>query len=312
MASISTTEAANLSVSAVAGRYALDQRPTDQFFELLPFRPIDGHELRINGVDASSNGLAGQADAEAAGGAIVSTMPAITARTFALKRISAEMPVDSIIPGIYGSHEDIVQALIQLKVDAVRDHAKLLLIEGDEGTNPEEFDGLQQLAADYSQATGANADGANGGTVLTGEIEELLSTINPRRTSANVYLVMHAKAYKHLVKNNYTDVEHVRHELLGTLPSIVGVPILLDNFISTTEVRGTSSTTTSIYAVLMGDEVGLCGIYPSSAVGQPIQVRGPVVKESTDTMWYHLSWDVGLACFNKGAVSRLYGVEYAN
>ena len=312
MSSITTTQAGYFSIGAIPERYALDQRPTDQLFEVLPFKPIEGHELRVNAIDASSNGLAGYADAEAAGAAINSSMPTITERIFALKRISAEMPVDAIIPGIYGSHRDIVQELVKLKVEAVRDHFKLLLIQGDSSVNAEEFDGLQKLASSYSQETGANSDAADGGTVQKGEIEELLATINPRRGAGNVCLVMHAKAYKHLVKNNYTDVEHVPHALLGTVASIVGVPVLLDNFISIAETRGGSNDCTSIYSVLLGDAAGLCGIYPSANAGQPIQVRGPVVKESTDTMWFHVSWDVGLGCFNKGAVSRLYGVKHDN
>lgn len=311
MSSITTTQAAYLSVPDVAPGYVLDKRPTDQLFEVLPFKPIAGHELRLNAVDASSSGLSALADAEAAGAAIDSTMPTITERLFALKRISAEMPVASIIPGIYGTHRDIVQALLQLKVNAVRDHFKLLLIQGDTAS-PEEFDGLKKLATSYSQQFGANNSAANGDTVQKGEIEELLNMLNPRPRTNNVYLVMHAKAYKHLVKNNYADVEFVQHALLGTVPCIAGAPVLVDNFISVAETQGSSSDCTSIYGVVLGDEVGLCGIYPASAVGQPIQVRGPVVKESTDTMWFHVSWDVGLACYGKGAVARLYGVKHVN
>lgn len=312
MASISTSEAALLSAPDIAGSYVLDKRTTDQLFEVLPFKPIAGHELRLNAVDASSSGLAALADAEAAGAVIVSTMPAITERLFALKRISAEMPVSSIIPGVYGTHRDIVQALLQLKVNAVRDHFKLLLIQGDSSVASEEFDGLKKLATSYSQQFGANSSAANGGTVLAGEVQELLNMLNPRPRTSNVYLVMHAKAYKHLVKNNYTDVEFVQHALLGTVPCIAGAPVLIDNFISIAETQGTSNDCTSVYGVVLGDEVGLCGIYPASAVGQPIQVRGPVVKESTDTMWFHVSWDVGLACYGQGAVARLYGVKHVN
>jgi len=312
MPSITTTQAAYLSVPDVAPSYVLDKRPTDQLFEVLPFKPIAGHELRLSAVDASSGGLSALADAEAAGAAIDSTMPAITERLFSLKRISAEMPVASVIPGIYGTHRDIVQALLQLKVNAVRDHFKQLVIQGDSSVASEEFDGLKKLASSYSQQFGANNSAANGDTVQKGEIEELLNLLNPRPRTNNVYLVMHSKAYKHLVKNNYADVEFVQHALLGTVPVIAGAPVLVDNFIPITETQGTSNDCTSIYGVVLGDEVGLCGIYPASAVGQPIQVRGPVVKEATDTMWFHVSWDVGLACYGKGAVGRLYGVKQAN
>jgi len=315
MASITTTQAAGFSVGAVPGRYYLDQRPTDQFFDVLPFIPIEGHELIVNVIDASEAngpGLSTLADAEAAGAAISGTMPTITTRSFPLKRISAEMPVDSIIPTKYGSHRDILAGLINIKVEAVRDHCKFLLVRGDSSVNAEEFDGLVRLAAVYSQQTGAASDAANGGTVAAGEVELILTMLNPRPSSENCYLVMHAKAYKHLVKNSYTDVEYITHQILGQLPAIAGIPILIDNFIPLNETRGTSNDTTSIYAVMLGEDLGLCGLYPAAVKGTEIQVRGPVVKEGTDTMWYHVSWDVSLGCYNKGAIARLYGVKFNN
>ena len=43
-----------------------------------------------------------------------------------------------------------------------------------------------------------------------------------------------------------------------------------------------------------------------------IHVRGPYVKEARDRKYYHVTWDVGLACFNSGALARLEGVQHAN
>ena len=311
MSSITTAQAESFSIGSIPGRYYLDQRPTDQLYDILPFVPIEGHELVLNVVDATGAtlpGLADFADAETAGAAIDSTMPTITTRTFALKRVSAEMPVDSVIPGRYGSHRDILQGLLNLKVEAVRDHCRYLIARGDSSVNAEEFDGLARLASVYSQEVTAN-NGA-GGTVLAGELEQLLTLLNPRPTNENVYFVMHALAYEHLVRNNYTDFEFVNHALLGQIPSFAGIPVLIDNYLPVDEAP--TSTGTSIYAVCIGEDMGLCGIFPSAVQGGEIQVRGPVVKESTDTMWYHVSWDVALACYNTGAIARLNQVVYGN
>ena len=80
-----------------------------------------------------------------------------------------------------------------------------------------------------------------------------------------------------------------------TLPSIAGVPVLIDNFLPTNEDPAAAGT--SIYAVTLGEDVGLCGIYPSAHEGAEIQIRGPIVKESTDTMWFHIAsspdWGMG-------------------
>ena len=78
MTSIQTGDAVNFSESAIPDRYFLDSRPTCQFFNVLPFVPIDGHKLTINSVAAGTIGdakLDDEADAEDAGGTLVTTMP---------------------------------------------------------------------------------------------------------------------------------------------------------------------------------------------------------------------------------------------
>ena len=62
MSSITTTQAAGFSIGSIPGRYFLDQRPTDQLFDILPFIPIEGHELVLNIIDASGSTLPGMAD----------------------------------------------------------------------------------------------------------------------------------------------------------------------------------------------------------------------------------------------------------
>jgi len=311
MASITPTQAGQFSGPFIPNRYFYDCRPTDQLFKILPFEPIAGKELRVNTIDASTDGLSALADAVAAGGSLNSTMPTINVRSYELKRLAAEMPVDSSLLAKLGSQNDLLAALIQLKVNAVRDHFKKLLVNGDSGTNAEEFNGLVTLVP-AGNTTGANSDDANGGTVQKGEIESLLSILNPRDAEWNAYLVMHASAYTHLLRNNYTDVEYFAHPVLGTVPAIAGVAVVLDNFIPLDETKGTSNTTTSIYACMVGKDIGLCGIYAAADEGQPIQVRGPVVKEASDTQWYHVSWNVGLALYNHCALARLDGVEFGN
>ncbi len=312
MATITSVEAGYFSGPFIPDRYYYDCRPTDQLFDILEFEPIAGKEIQLNTVSAGTTGLSAYAAAVADGGSLNGTIPSIATRTHALKRIAAEMPVDSALLSKYGSQNDLLGALIQLKVNAVRDEYKRLLIDGDSGANPEEFDGLKVLATSFSNTMGADANDPNAGTVLKGEIEELIAFLNPRKSGWNAYLVMHAKAYMHLLKNNYTDTEYFNHPVLGTVPSIAGVPIVLDNFISLAETKGTSGTATSIYAVMVGKETGLCGIYAAADEGQPIQVRGPVVKDGTDTQWYHVAWNAGLAIYNSCAVARMDGVEWGN
>jgi len=312
MASITPTQAAGFTGPFIPDRYYYDCRPTDQLFDILGFEPIAGDQIQLNTIDASSLGLSSLAGAVAAGGTLNDTMPSISVRQYSLKRIAAEMPVDSSLLSKYGSQNDLLAALLQVKVNAVRDEFKRLLIRGDSGSDPDEFDGLIAMANTATNVMGAAGNATDGGTVAKGEISALISFLNPRRSGGNAYLVMHADAYAHLLRNNYTDTEYFAHPVLGTVPSISGFPVVVDNFVPTDQTKGSGTNLTSIFAVMLGKDVGVCGIYAAADEGQPIQVRGPVVKDGSDTQWYHVSWNVGLANYNQCAVAQMNGVAWQN
>jgi len=309
LTSISTIDAAAFSASAIPGRCYYDQRPTCQLYELLPFIPIQGHELRIN--VAPSSALGTFADAEDAGGALAQNWPSLTTRSFELVRISAELPVDGIITGVYGADNALLDTLVRIKVEAVRDRFKVMLFAGDPSINAAECLGLRRLVETVTLLS-VRANSGAGGTVLAGEVEALLALISTRWAGSDLYLVMHAKAYRHLLRHNYREVEFGRHSQLGWIPVISGVPVLIDNFIPTNVNVGFGENTTSIYAVILGENHGLCGIHPAANPGGDILVRGPSIKSTSDAEWFHASWDVGIALYNGGALARLDGVQHAN
>ncbi len=313
MASLSVADAANFSPRDIPPRFYLDQRPTSQLFEMLPFAHVAAHELRLNYVAAGSlTGdvlqplLMNNADAEAAGAAIEATMPDTFTVTFPIRRISAEMPVDGIVTELYGADETLLKALVDVKIEAVRDRFKQLMITGT-GTDPQ-LRGIDVLATMNGRTFVAN--NGVGGSVLAGEMEKLLGLLDPRVAGRDVYFVMHAKTYRHLVRNNYPDAEYRRIDPLGWVPVIAGAPVLIDNFIPTNV--GAGSDTTSVYAVVLGEDKGLCGISPMADRGGEIAVKGPFVKATADAMWFHVSWNAGLALYNKGALARMSGVQHAN
>lgn len=313
MASLSVAEAANFSPREIPPRFYLDQQPTSQPFEMLPFVPVAGHHLHLSYVEAGTltgdvlqPALMNNADAEAAGAAINATMPGILTAIFPIRRISAEMPVDGIITELYGADESLLKALIDVKIEAVRDRFKQLMITGT-GADPQ-FRGIDALAAMNNRFFVAN--NGVGGSVLAGEMEKLLGLLDPRAAGSDVYFVMHAKTYRHIVRNNYPDAEYMQIDPVGWVPVVAGAPVLVDNFIPTDV--GPGSDTTSIYAVVLGEDKGLCGISPNADRGGEIVVKGPYVKAASDAMWFHVSWNVGLALYNRGALARMSGVQYGN
>jgi len=305
MSAITEAETLLLSRSDVA-EVVIDKAPTNQLFRILPFVPIEGHELQIAGVDATAS-LSSLAGVETAGSTLDATPVALTSRTYGLSRISGILEINTISQDKYSAKNDVLQTLLDLKARGVRDRFCELLYAGDVATSGE-FDGLKELASDYGQSVSANA-GA-GGTVDPGELELLRSKVQVDQPTSEIFFVMHALAYKHLLTVNYSDVEFVMHPVLGTVPALAGVPVLIDNFIATDE--GTGSDETTIYCLALGRGVGLTGITPSGVSGQEIRVRGPITSATQGLMTYHVSWDVGIAIWNRVGIATLDKVVHGN
>ena len=222
-----------------------------------------------------------------------------------------------MITGLYGSSNDILHALIRLKVEALRDHFKSLVYRGDASANSEEFDGLRRFTANMGTFDPvqpglerlAELAGGPGSAVQRGDIEGLLGMIDPRPEPDATYLVMHSKVFEHVARQGVLDSEVIHDPDLGILSAVAGVPILIDDFAPVDE-SFEATTTSSIYAVVLGENTGLCGIYPSANEGAEIQVRGPFVKDDKDRSCYHLTWDIALAGFNSGAVARLKEIAF--
>lgn len=309
MGALSESALKNLSRQAVS-ELVLDKAPTNQLLQILPFAPVDGHELHLTTVDASGS-LASHAGFETEGGTLVDTLPGTATRTYPIKRISSILEVYTLTQDKLSNSNDILQTLIDLKVRAVKDLFCTKLYTGDSGTAGE-FSGVNQIASLASNVLGADDNNANGGTVRRGELEAARAMLQVSQPGAEVVFVMHAKGYKHLLTVNYSDVEFVNHPVLGMLPSLAGTPIVIDNFISTTETKGTSNDCTSIYCMALGKGVGVTGIFPAHLQGKEISVRGPIPSETTGTMIYQISWEVAVAAWQTGGLVRIEGARHAN
>ncbi len=309
MTAISQTQIKDLALSA-ASELVVDKLPTNDLQRILPFTPIDGYELKLAGVDASAT-LASHAGIETEGGTLQASIPALANRTHVLSRISAVLEAYTITQDKYNTVSDILETLLELKARAVRDVFCGKFYRGDSAVTGE-FDGLNKLATSYSQEFGANNDAGDGGTVQKKELPRLRAMVQVNRTGAEVLFVMHASAFQHLLAVNYADLEFVNHPILGMVPALVGTPIAFDNYISTTETKGSGTNLTSIYCIALGRGVGVSGIVPRGGVGGEIRVRGPITNASTGLMTYQVSWDVGIAAWNKAGFARMNGVAWQN
>jgi hypothetical protein len=308
MSAVTESQIQFLSQKAIS-QLVLDRAPRNEFARILPFVPIEGYELQIGGIDAAGS-LASYAQVETEGSSIVTTVPTITSRTFKLARLSSILEVYTITQDKYDNVSSILQTLTEIKVRAVKDLFHTKLYTGDAATAGE-FDGLVKLADSYSQVFGADNGNVNGGTVKKGELEKLRASVQDSTPGAEVVFVMNARAYQHLLAVNYSDVEFINHPVLGMIPALAGVPVVIDNFISTAETLGSGSNLTSIYCVCLGKN-GVSGLVPSGKGNREIRVRGPITSATAGVMTYQISWDVGIAAWNKAGFARMRGVAWQN
>ena len=83
-----------------------------------------------------------------------------------------------------------------------------------------------------------------------------------------------------------------------------GIPVEVDDHLSDTETKGTSTDCSSIYAVQFGFQTGLCGLDNGG-----IQVQPLGALETKDAWRTRIKWYCGLALFRDIALARLEGVR---
>ena len=305
MATITTTEAAYFSEPTPACGVLLSRRVHDQLFGKIPFVYIDGHQLDIANADA--DGLRAHASVIGTTGASpAASLPLLELATIPLSHFATILEVDSLLLSRYGNRQDVLRALLDVKVASLLDLFRYTIVNGDSAVAGE-FDGLLKLADTFLTQTRAN--GGAGGAVQAGEIERMLSILRPQHGFANRYLVMHSEAFKHLRAGAYqNDVFFTQDATLGLLPTIGGAKVLIDNHLPLTE--GPSTDWTSILGVVLEARSGVYGALPCVRRGGEVEVLGPVARESTETLTLALQMPAGVGAGNKGAIAKLDGVQY--
>lgn len=306
MASITLNEALKFSNSAIGERVSFDTPVLSQLPLLLDFEYVEGGSTYdINLADGSA--LASHAVA-GSGSAPPTTLPTISTRQNAMTYFASLLEVDSLILGHYGNHRDILRSLLTVKATAVLHSFFSAIFDGADGMSGT-FKGLHKTADDNSNVVEADNGAADGGAVQVGELEETAALLSASAGDLrNRYFVMHTDAYAHLYRGAYQGQIQFTKGPLGMTPVVSGVPILLDNFIRTDRSHGVGVNLTTIYAVILG-RAGITGVMPCASRGKEVRVRGPLLKEATDTEFYQLSMGAGLAYYNVDGVAMLDHVD---
>lgn len=232
------------------------------------------------------------------------------------KILASDIDIDTFILDTEGEEARVNQT--SMKIESMRLTLEDKFINGDEATNPREFDGLRRrVNVGSSQAINAN------GALSLAALDELIDATDA--IGGRKVLIMNQRMQRLLSQAsrnaniggfiNYEQDEFGRRVRYYNDVEIVTTKVNAQNNIIQpfTETAGgapTGGATTSIYCVAFGD--GLCTMHQGTVRGEfgpSIRPLGEVDDAPVDRTRFE--WYVLMSIYHGRAASRLYGVTNA-
>lgn len=270
----------------------------DETFALLPFKTIEGKAYLYNREKTISEGdFLDPYEAVPEGAA---TFEETTTR---LRILAGDVDMDKFLLSTQSDANPQLAIQIASKAKALTRKLKRTMINGNNGVNAKEFNGLKTLVP----AAQTLVAGANGAAVTFSMLDELKDAV---KLGADAFIMRQGtwRAIKALLRGfNGNAAETIMIPNFGRpVPAIDGMPVLINDFITADEVQGSSSVTTSIYAVRFNETDGFHGIVGGEAAGLKVEEIGTI--QNKDAVRYRVKWYVGTALKATHAVARLKGV----
>jgi hypothetical protein len=264
--------------------------------QVLPFEDVLGTAITYNRENAAP-----AIDWYAPGDTWNEGTPTFTQKTVVLKILGGDADVDNFLQQTYRNPNDLQAEVLLSKAKATAYEFSKKFYQGDSVGNPNEFDGLAKLTAAESRETAA---GANGAALTLDMMDAMIDTIMPGRPDA---LLMAKRTRRKL-----SALRRASGNLLETgvdqfgLRALYydGIPLLVDDWIPTNEVQGSSGAVcSSIYAVKFGRQ-GISGFDNGG-----IQVEQVGALETKDATRSRIKWYCGLGLFGPLGIQRLKGIN---
>lgn len=263
--------------------------------QMLPFEDVTGTAVTYNRENAAPS-----IDWYAVGDTWAEGTPTFSQETATLKILGGDADVDNFLQQTYRNPNDLEAEVISLKAKAVAYEFSQTFYDGDSNANAKQFDGLFNLVSGTQDIEIAT----DGGPLTLDKLDELIDLVKPGRPDA---LCMAKRTRRKL-----SSLRRASGNLLETDVDMFGrralyydgLPILVDDFISTDEEQGTSGAVcSSIYAVKFGRQ-GVMGLENGS-----IQVERVGELETKDATRHRIKWYCGLALFGSLGLARLAGIN---
>jgi hypothetical protein len=263
----------------------------------LPFIEIVGNGLTYNRENAAPS-----ADFYDVGDDWDESTPTFTQATATLKILGGDADIDNFLKSTRSNIQDLEAAVVQLKARAVQSLFDNTFVNGDDGSDPKSFDGIDVLCSGGQVVS----MGTNGGTLTLAKLDELVDTVRGGKPDLLLMSRRSRRTLNEIARASGGFLEADRDEFGQMLQFYDGIPIGICDFIDDAQTVGTSDDCSTIFAMQFG-EGALSGL--TAPGGLTVERVGSL--ETKDASRIRVKWYAGLALFNTVKLAKLTGVRAA-
>lgn len=224
--------------------------------------------------------------------------------TTRLRILAGDVDVDNFLQETESDVNDQTSAQIAAKAKAVGRLYHDALVNGDSVANTKSFDGLKKSVS----AGQTIAAGTNGAALTLSMLDQLLDQV-PNGADCLMMRRGTLRAFRGLMRaaSGTSAAEYMMPAFGRPMLTHNGVPIIVNDFLPSNEVKGSSGAVCgSVYALRINEVDGLHGLYGGENAGIRFENVGTV--QNKDAKRYRLKWYAGMALKSTKSVARLEGV----
>jgi len=293
------TEADKLSNNDLVAGVIEEIIEKDGLFALLPFSKTNGKAYVYNREATNSQAIFIDPN-----DVITEEASTFTSVTTQLRIIAGDVDVDKFLEGTESDTNNQKAIQIAAKAKGIARTFRSAIINGDNGVNAKQFDGLNAIVT----ATGNEVISAvNGASLTLAMLDELADAVP---NGPDFYMMRSGtfralKVLWRLAGGNTGGLLQIDNFGLS-VPAHDGIPIIINDYISGAETQGTNGATARIYAVRANEVDGFHGLYGGENAGFVVEDIGTVQnKDATRT---RVKWYCGVALKSTQSAASLNGI----
>lgn len=227
--------------------------------------------------------------------------PTFTQVTTALKILGGDADVDNFLQATYANPNDIEAEVVGIRAKSIAHLFSESFFNGDSGLNPKTFDGLTKVLNGTAQEVTAAANGAQ---LTLDMMDQMIDLIMPGKPDA-LFASRRTRRKLSSLRRASGNLLEVDVDQFGQRALFYdGIPLYVDDFISDTQVQGSSGgVCSSVYGVKFGQGIGVLGLEHGG-----IQIEHVGELETKDASRWRLKWYAGLSVFSQLGVARVKGI----